>query len=152
MFTGDKKETALNIGKKLNIDEIKYEMLPTDKFEEFEKVSSKNELTIFVGDGINDMTNMNNNNNNANTNTTNNTNNNDIMTGIGNDANTAVRNTTGYNATRTATDANTTNFLGMNSTMWTWLILAVAVVAIIALVWYYSNQLTRTRNYDDNDQ
>lgn len=54
MFTGDKKETALNIGKKLNIDEIKYEMLPTDKFEEFEKVSSKNELTIFVGDGIND--------------------------------------------------------------------------------------------------
>ena len=54
MFTGDKKETALNIGKKLNIDEIKYEMLPTYKFEEFEKVSSKNELTIFVGDGIND--------------------------------------------------------------------------------------------------
>lgn len=54
MFTGDKKETALNIGKKLNIDEIKYEMLPTDKFEEFEKVSSKNELTTFVGDGIND--------------------------------------------------------------------------------------------------
>ena len=54
MFTGDKKETALNIGKKLNIDEIKYEMLPTDKFEEFEKVSSKNEFTIFVGDGIND--------------------------------------------------------------------------------------------------
>ena len=54
MFTGDKKETALNIGKKLNIDEIKYEMLPTDKFEEFEKFSSKNELTIFVGDGIND--------------------------------------------------------------------------------------------------
>lgn len=54
MFTGDKKETALNIGKKLNIDEIKYEMLPTDKFEEFEKVSSKNELTIFVGDGMND--------------------------------------------------------------------------------------------------
>ena len=33
---------------------VKYEMLPTDKFEEFEKVSSKNELTIFVGDGIND--------------------------------------------------------------------------------------------------
>ena len=86
-----------------------------------------------VGDGINDMTNMNNNNNNANTNTTNNTNNNDIMTGIGNDANTAVRNTTGYNATRTATDANTTNFLGMNSTMWTWLIIAVATAVIIAL-------------------
>lgn len=54
MFTGDKKETALNIGEKLKIDEIKYEMLPTDKFKEFEKISNKNEITIFVGDGIND--------------------------------------------------------------------------------------------------
>jgi Cd2+/Zn2+-exporting ATPase len=53
MFTGDKKEVALDIGKKLNIDEIKYEMLPTDKFHNFEIVS-KNGLTIFVGDGIND--------------------------------------------------------------------------------------------------
>ena len=64
---------------------------------------------------------------------------------------------TNYTANRTATTGTTTNantgtFLGMSSTMWTWLILAVAVVAIIALVWYYSNQLTRTRNYDDNDQ
>jgi Cd2+/Zn2+-exporting ATPase len=53
MFTGDKKEVALDIGKKLNIDEIKYEMLPTDKFHNFEIVS-KGGLTIFVGDGIND--------------------------------------------------------------------------------------------------
>lgn len=53
MFTGDKKEVALNIGKKLDIDEIKYEMLPTDKFKSFEHVSN-NKLTIFVGDGIND--------------------------------------------------------------------------------------------------
>lgn len=62
---------------------------------------------------------------------------------------------TNYTANRTATTGTATNagtFLGMSSTMWTWLILAVAVVAIIALVWYYSNQLTRTRNYDDNDQ
>ena len=62
---------------------------------------------------------------------------------------------TNYTANRTATTGTTTNagtFLGMSSTMWTWLILAVAVVAIIALVWYYSNQLTKTRNYDDNDQ
>lgn len=54
MFTGDKKEVALNIGNKLEIDEIKYEMLPTDKFENFEKVSTCNGITIFVGDGIND--------------------------------------------------------------------------------------------------
>lgn len=54
MFTGDKKKVALNIGKKLGIDEIKYEMLPTDKFSHFEKVSSTKGITIFVGDGIND--------------------------------------------------------------------------------------------------
>jgi Cd2+/Zn2+-exporting ATPase len=54
MFTGDKKDIALNIGKKLGIDEIKYEMLPQDKFKEFETVSEGNGLTIFVGDGIND--------------------------------------------------------------------------------------------------
>lgn len=53
MFTGDKKEIALNIGNKLGIEETKYEMLPTDKFEQFEKISSSG-ITIFVGDGIND--------------------------------------------------------------------------------------------------
>lgn len=54
MFTGDKKEVALTIGKKLEIDKIKYEMLPTDKFNSFEKIVKNNEITIFVGDGIND--------------------------------------------------------------------------------------------------
>lgn len=54
MFTGDKKEVALNIGKKLGIDEIKYEMLPTDKFKYFEFISNNKGITIFVGDGIND--------------------------------------------------------------------------------------------------
>ena len=54
MFTGDKKAVALNIGKKLGLDEIKYEMLPQDKFKAFEKVSDNSEVAIFVGDGIND--------------------------------------------------------------------------------------------------
>lgn len=54
MFTGDKKAVALNIGKKLGLDEIKYEMLPQDKFKAFEKVSDNSEVTTFVGDGIND--------------------------------------------------------------------------------------------------
>ena len=54
MFTGDKKDVALDIGHKLDIDEIKYEMLPTDKYEYYEKVSESNKITIFVGDGIND--------------------------------------------------------------------------------------------------
>lgn len=53
MFTGDKKNVALEIGGMLGIDEIKYEMLPTDKFKVYESVE-KSGLTIFVGDGIND--------------------------------------------------------------------------------------------------
>ena len=54
MFTGDKKAVALNIGKKLAIDEIKYEMLPQDKFKAYETIANNNGITIFVGDGIND--------------------------------------------------------------------------------------------------
>jgi hypothetical protein len=53
-----------------------------------------------------------------------------------------------YTATRTSTDNPT--FMGMSSTAWTWLILGIAAVAIIALVWYYSMQLTGT-NYDNKN-
>ena len=58
--------------------------------------------------------------------------------------------TTGRTATtRTATNNNA--FMGMTSTAWTWLILGIAAVAIIAMVWYYSNQVSNSRRYDDND-
>ena len=80
------------------------------------------------------------------------------LNNVGNSTGTALSgasNGMNYTANRTATTTNTGansgNFLGMSSTMWTWVILAVAVVAIIALVWYYSNQLTNTRNYDDHE-
>lgn len=53
MFTGDKKKVALEIGHTLGIDEIKYEMLPQDKFKALEDIN-KSKITIFVGDGIND--------------------------------------------------------------------------------------------------
>lgn len=54
MFTGDKKDIAEEIGKRIKIDEIKYEMMPQDKYSEFEKIHGKNDLVSFVGDGIND--------------------------------------------------------------------------------------------------
>lgn len=50
-----------------------------------------------------------------------------------------------YNAVRVAADGTTT-FMGMTSTAWTWLILGIAAVAIIALVWYYSAQMTDSHN------
>lgn len=54
MFTGDKKDIAIEIGEKLGIDSLKYEMLPTDKYHFFEEVRENDGITIFVGDGIND--------------------------------------------------------------------------------------------------
>lgn len=54
MFTGDNKEVALKIGEELNIDEIKYEMLPDQKYKELEKLINNNYKIAFVGDGIND--------------------------------------------------------------------------------------------------
>lgn len=55
MFTGDNKDVALEIAKRANIDNIKYEMLPIDKYNELEKLIKNNKKkTAFVGDGIND--------------------------------------------------------------------------------------------------
>ena len=57
MFTGDNKDIAEKVGNKIEINEIKYEMLPTDKYKEMEKLISRrseNERIAFVGDGIND--------------------------------------------------------------------------------------------------
>ena len=54
MFTGDKKENALAIANSLNIDEVEYEMLPTDKYEKFKKLKKQNQIIAFAGDGIND--------------------------------------------------------------------------------------------------
>ena len=53
-----------------------------------------------------------------------------------------------YTATRTATTGST--FMGMNATAWTWLIIGIAAIAIVALVWYYSMQL-RSSNYDNKE-
>lgn len=59
---------------------------------------------------------------------------------------------TGYTSTRTSTDiTGDTTFLGMNSTAWIWLILAIAAVAIVALVYYYSAQ-TRDFGYDHSSE
>lgn len=54
MFTGDKKKNALELSKKLSLDEVEYEMLPTDKYVRYEEVKKNGDVVIFVGDGIND--------------------------------------------------------------------------------------------------
>ncbi len=56
MFTGDNLEIAKKVAKEIGIKEVKAEMLPTDKYNELEKIiKSKTTGNIaFVGDGIND--------------------------------------------------------------------------------------------------
>ena len=53
-----------------------------------------------------------------------------------------------YTASRVATDDST--LMGMTSTAWTWLIIGIAAIAIIAVVWYYSMQFTNSSNHDDD--
>ena len=55
----------------------------------------------------------------------------------------------GYTATRTGTDDATV--MGMTSTAWTWIILGIAAIAIIAVVWYYSMQFTNNNNHMDRE-
>lgn len=57
MLTGDHKEVAFNIADKLNINEVKSELLPQDKVVVLEDIISNkkdNDVVVFVGDGIND--------------------------------------------------------------------------------------------------
>lgn len=77
-----------------------------------------------VENGIENTFNMNNDNNKADTGTT-------------TTDNTGIVTTDDYVATRTTADATTTN---NTSTLWIWLIVAIAAIVIIGLVWYYGTQ------------
>ena len=62
-----------------------------------------------------------------------------------NNAGANVGGTTGdnYTATRTATDlTGTSGGATDNTTLWVWLIVAIAAIVIIGLVWYYGAQNT----------
>ncbi len=54
MFTGDKREVADKIGKKIGIEHIQAELLPQEKYEALENLLQDKSYTAFVGDGIND--------------------------------------------------------------------------------------------------
>lgn len=57
MLTGDHKDVAKDVAKKLNLDDFYAELLPQDKVSELESIISKKEKgsnVAFVGDGIND--------------------------------------------------------------------------------------------------
>ena len=55
MLTGDRKQVGEQVAKKLNIDNVFTELLPTDKVEKLQELlNGKNQGVAFVGDGLND--------------------------------------------------------------------------------------------------
>lgn len=56
MLTGDREEVALEVGRKLKLDQVYAQLLPADKVERVEELLAKEEKgkLAFVGDGIND--------------------------------------------------------------------------------------------------
>ena len=54
MLTGDNKQTAEYIGKRLSLDKIISELLPQDKENEITKLQKSGKKVVFIGDGIND--------------------------------------------------------------------------------------------------
>jgi hypothetical protein len=55
--------------------------------------------------------------------------------------------TTQYDATRTSADSN---LLGMDSMAWSWIIMSIVGIVIVALVWYYGAQYEH-RDYHSNE-
>lgn len=57
ILSGDKIDVAQKVGKKLNISDVRAELLPQEKYEEIEKIlksMDKRDKLVYVGDGIND--------------------------------------------------------------------------------------------------
>lgn len=54
MLTGDLNKVAKDVAQKLKIDKFYGELLPDDKLEKAEEIISGENITAFVGDGIND--------------------------------------------------------------------------------------------------
>ena len=56
MYTGDNKDTALNIASSLGIKEVEYELLPENKYQLLAQLIKNNKKgkVAFIGDGIND--------------------------------------------------------------------------------------------------
>lgn len=54
MLTGDNKETAENVAKEVEIENVYSNLLPNEKVEKMQSIKDKNGITIAIGDGIND--------------------------------------------------------------------------------------------------
>ncbi len=54
MLTGDNEFTAKSVAKQMEIDDVRYNLLPSDKIKEIKTLQSQSRIVAMVGDGIND--------------------------------------------------------------------------------------------------
>ncbi len=58
LLTGDSKNIAEKIGKKIGIDVVYGELMPEEKYRIVEKMQKEGNIVMFIGDGINDAPSM----------------------------------------------------------------------------------------------
>ena len=73
---------------------------------------------------------------------------------VGNDVKNGMNDmgrTTNYTATRTATTTDNGLLGNVSNTVWSWLIIAIVAIVIVALVLFYANQNKNTTTYHNDD-
>ena len=74
---------------------------------------------------------------------------------VGNDVKNGMndmgRTTNNYTATRTATTTDNGLLGNVSNTVWSWLIIAIVAIVIVALVLFYANQNKNTTTYHNDD-
>lgn len=66
-------------------------------------------------------------------------------------ATTTTTNNGNYTAVRTGTETQI-KYAGMTATGWTWFIMAILAVLLIALIWYYARQNSTSKNDNSNHE
>ena len=75
----------------------------------------------------------------------------DVGNDVKNGMNDMGRTTNNYTATRTATTADNGLLGNVSNTVWSWLIIAIVAIVIVALVLFYANQNKNTTTYHNDD-
>lgn len=75
----------------------------------------------------------------------------DVGNDVKNGMNDMGRTTNHYTATRTATTTDNGLLGNVSNTVWSWLIIAIVAIVIVALVLFYANQNKNTTTYHNDD-
>ena len=75
----------------------------------------------------------------------------DVGNDVKNGMNDMGRTTNNYTATRTATTTDNGLLGNVSNTVWSWLIIAIVAIVIVALVLFYANQNKNPTTYHNDD-